>query len=115
VKSRFSFDQPHAKTQAHNFTKNDAQLFGIIGAKIGMNIRVSVLGHIQRGGRPTSFDRVWGSRTGDAAIRFIKQGLTGVFTAMRGGHITPAYLFEATQGVRAVEPEMVQLVRKMGS
>lgn len=87
----------------------------VLRPKIGMNIRVSVLGHIQRGGRPTSFDRVWGSRTGDAAIRFIKQGLTGVFTAMRGGHITPAYLFEATQGVRAVEPEMVQLVRKMGS
>ncbi|MFZ5630642.1 MAG: 6-phosphofructokinase [Spirochaetota bacterium] len=91
------------------------QLAEIIGKQINQHIRVSVLGHIQRGGRPTSFDRVWGSRTGDAAIRFIKQGLTGVFTAMRGGHITPAYLFEATQGVRAVEPEMVQLVRKMGS
>lgn len=87
----------------------------IIGKKINQQIRVTVLGHIQRGGRPTSFDRVWGSRAGDAAIRFIKQGLTGVFTAMRGGFITPAYLFEATQGVRAVEPEMVQLVRKMGS
>lgn len=91
------------------------QLAELIGKKIHEQIRVTVLGHIQRGGRPTSFDRVWGSRTGDAAIRFIKQGLTGVFTAMRGGHITPAYLFEATQGVRAVEPEMVQLVRKMGS
>lgn len=90
------------------------QFAELAGKKLDTHIRVSVLGHIQRGGRPSSFDRVWGSRTGDAAIRFIKQGLTGVFTAMRGGHITPAYLFEATQGVRAVEPEMVQLVRKMG-
>lgn len=100
---------------AHPVESPAFQLAEIIGKQIGQHIRVSVLGHIQRGGRPTSFDRVWGSRTGDAAIRFIKQGLTGVFTAMRGGHITPAYLFEATQGVRAVEPEMVQLVRKMGS
>jgi len=83
--------------------------------KVGFNIRVSVLGHIQRGGSPTSHDRVWGSRMGEAAVRFLKNRMTGVFTAMRGGHIIPAYLIEATVGVRAVEPEMVQLVRIMGS
>jgi 6-phosphofructokinase 1 len=81
----------------------------------GYPIRVSVLGHIQRGGSPTSYDRVWGSRMGDAAVRFLKNNMTGIFTAMRGGHIIPAYLVEASTGVRAVEPEMVRLVRVMGS
>lgn len=83
--------------------------------KVGFNIRVSVLGHIQRGGSPTSYDRIWGSRMGEAAVRFLKNRMSGIFTAMKGGHIVPAYLVEATQGVRAVEPEMVQLVRIMGS
>lgn len=87
----------------------------VLRPKLGMNIRVSVLGHIQRGGSPTSYDRIWGSRMGEAAVRFLKNRMTGIFTAMRGGHIVPAYLMEATQGVRAVEPEMVQLVRVMGS
>ncbi|MBV6494428.1 MAG: ATP-dependent 6-phosphofructokinase 1 [Turneriella sp.] len=87
----------------------------VLRPRLGMNIRVSVLGHIQRGGSPTSYDRVWGSRMGEAAVRFLKNRMTGVFTAMRAGNIVPAYLSEATQGVRMVSPEMVQLVRVMGS
>lgn len=87
----------------------------VLRPKIGMNIRVSVLGHIQRGGSPTSYDRVWGSRMGEAAVGFLKNRMTGVFTAMRGGNIVAAYLAEGTQGVRSVSPELVQLARKMGS
>jgi 6-phosphofructokinase 1 len=91
------------------------KLAEVVKGIVGFNIRVSVLGHIQRGGSPSSYDRVWGSRMGEAAVRFLKNRMTGIFTAMKGGHIVPAYLVEATQGVRAVEPEMVQLVRIMGS
>lgn len=87
----------------------------VLRPKIGMNIRVSVLGHIQRGGSPTSYDRVWGSRMGEAAVRFLKNRMTGIFTAMRGGNIVAAYLAEGTQGVRSVSPELVQLARIMGS
>lgn len=86
----------------------------ILRPKIGMNIRVSILGHIQRGGTPTSYDRIWGTRMGEAAVRFLKNRMTGIFTAQRAGHVVPAYLNEATQGIRAVEPEMVQLMRVMG-
>lgn len=78
-------------------------------------VRVSVLGHMQRGGAPTAFDRIWGSRMGEAAVRFIKNQYTNVFTAMKGGHVVPSYLKEATSGIRTVEPEMVQLVRIMGT
>lgn len=90
------------------------KLADIVKEKTQISIRVSVLGHIQRGGSPTSHDRIWGSRMGDAAVRFIAGRMTGVFTAMRGGHIVPAYLTEAINGVRAVEPEMVQLARILG-
>lgn len=87
----------------------------LVEKKTGLPIRVSVLGHIQRGGNPTAYDRVWGSRMGESALRFLKNHYTDVFTAMRGGHIVPAYLLEATSGIRTVEPEMVQLVRIVGS
>ena len=81
----------------------------------GISARVSVLGHIQRGGIPSAYDRVWGSRMGESALRFFQKDLTGVFTAMKGGHVVPAYLAEATSGIRMVEPEMLQLVRMIGS
>ncbi|MCS6983829.1 MAG: 6-phosphofructokinase [Leptospiraceae bacterium] len=83
----------------------------IVMQRTGLPIRVSVLGHIQRGGNPSAYDRVWGSRMGDAAVKFIKNQMTRVFTAMKGGQIVPAYLAEAVSGVRTVDPEMVQLVR----
>lgn len=86
-----------------------------IGKLSDIPVRVSVLGHIQRGGDPTAFDRIWGSRMGEAAVRFIKNQYTNVFTAMKGGHVVPSYLKEATSGIRTVEPEMVHLVRIMGS
>ncbi|MCB1145761.1 MAG: 6-phosphofructokinase [Leptospiraceae bacterium] len=81
----------------------------------GLESKVSILGHIQRGGTPSSYDRVWGSRMGEAAVRFIKNQYTNVFTAMKGGQLVPAYLKEAVSGIRTVEPEMVQLVRIVGS
>jgi len=82
--------------------------------KINLSARVSVLGHIQRGGAPTAYERVWASRMGDAAVRFIKNGHNLVFTAMKGGNLVPAYLTEAVNGIRNVEPELVNLVRIAG-
>lgn len=90
------------------------KLADVVKEKTGLSIRVSVLGHIQRGGSPTVYDRVWGSRMGESAVRFVKQGMTGVFTAMRGGEIVPAALTEAGQGVRAIDPAVLELVRVMG-
>ena len=81
----------------------------------GLTIKVSVLGYIQRGGPPTAADRIYGSRMGEAAVRFIQNDHNLVFTALRAGHIQPAYLTEATSGKRSVDPEMVKLVRVIGS
>lgn len=79
-----------------------------------MKLRVTVLGHIQRGGPPSAFDRIWASRMGEAAVRFIKNGHSNVFTAMRGGHLLPAYLSQATEGKRSVDPEMLKLIHITG-
>ena len=78
-------------------------------------MKVSILGHIQRGGRPSTYDRVWASKMGESAVRFIKNDLTQVFTAMKGGNIVPAYLSEATSGIRTVSPDMVKLIRILGA
>lgn len=51
------------------------------------NIRVTVLGHIQRGGRPTAFDRLLAARMGHAAVMGLLNGQRGVMAALRGNRI----------------------------
>ena len=49
--------------------------------------RITVLGHVQRGGFPSYFDRVLGSRMGAAAIEGLKSGKTAVMTGLQGNKI----------------------------
>ena len=49
--------------------------------------RITVLGHVQRGGFPTYFDRVLGSRMGAAAVEGLMNGKTAVMTGLQGNQI----------------------------
>ncbi|WP_440894727.1 6-phosphofructokinase [Amphibacillus sp. Q70] len=54
----------------------------------GLDTRPTVLGHIQRGGTPSAFDRVYSSRLGHKVIELIQQGVTGVGLGMENNKIT---------------------------
>lgn len=54
----------------------------------GLDTRPTVLGHIQRGGTPSAFDRVFSSRLGHQVIELIQQGITGVGLGMENNKIT---------------------------
>jgi len=64
-----------------------------------------VLGHIQRGGTPTAFDRVLASRFGINAIDAVHDGAFGVMVALRGTQIIRVPLAEATSELKLVPPE----------
>jgi phosphofructokinase-like protein len=68
--------------------------------------RVSILGHIQRGGTPVASDRVLASRLGVTAADFAIDGLTNVMVAIRGTEMVPIPLAEATSGIRGVPEEL---------
>ncbi|MGD2051167.1 MAG: ATP-dependent 6-phosphofructokinase [Acidimicrobiia bacterium] len=68
----------------------------------GFETRVSVLGHIQRGGTPTAYDRVLGTRLGVGAADLAEAGETGVMVAVRGAEIVPVPMEEACAAVRGV-------------
>ena len=72
----------------------------------GFETRVSVLGHIQRGGTPTAFDRVLATRLGVAAADLAVDGRSGVMAAVRGMNIEPVSMEEACATVRGVPPEL---------
>ena len=64
-----------------------------------------VLGHIQRGGTPTAFDRVLATRLGVAAIDAAHEGRWGTMPALRGTRIELVPLSEAVEQLRTVPPE----------
>ncbi len=80
-------------------------LAGEIEQRTGKEARVAVLGHIQRGGTPTAFDRVLATRFGEHAIRAVADGAFGAMVALRGTDIVRVPIAAATQELKLVPPE----------
>jgi 6-phosphofructokinase 1 len=80
-------------------------LAGEIEKRTGKEARCTVLGHIQRGGTPTAFDRVLATRFGLQAIAAVRDGTFGTMVALRGTDIVRIPLAEATAEVKSVPPE----------
>jgi 6-phosphofructokinase len=74
-------------------------------AKTGKEARTVVLGHIQRGGTPTAFDRVLATRFGLHAIDAVHEGDFGKMVALRGTDIVRVPLVEATRELKTVPVE----------
>ena len=76
-----------------------------IEQRTGKEARCTVLGHIQRGGTPTAFDRVLATRFGVHASRAVADGAFGSMVALRGTDIVCVPLAEATSELKLVPPE----------
>jgi 6-phosphofructokinase 1 len=72
---------------------------------VGYETRVTVLGHVQRGGTPTAYDRVLATGFGVAAIDAAHDGRWGMMPALRGTRIELVELAEAVAELRTVTPE----------
>jgi phosphofructokinase-like protein len=81
-------------------------LEGEVRERTGHDARATVLGHVQRGGTPTAFDRVLATRFGIHAIDAAHEGEWGKMTALRGTDIILADLSEATSDLKVVPEEL---------
>ncbi|MET0902951.1 MAG: ATP-dependent 6-phosphofructokinase [Acidimicrobiales bacterium] len=81
-------------------------LAGQIEARTGYETRVTTLGHVQRGGTPTAFDRVLASRFGVAAIDAVHEGAWGTMVALQAGGIVRVPLADAVGELKLVDPEL---------
>ncbi len=77
----------------------------------GQEARVAVLGHIQRGGTPSAFDRMLGTRFGEKAVCLVKQGLFGYMVALRGNEIVPIKIEDATSKLKTVDPAFYEMAK----
>jgi 6-phosphofructokinase 1 len=68
----------------------------------GLESRLTILGHLQRGGTPSAADRLLATRLGTACAEYIDQGVTGVMVAARGESAEPVPLEEVAGRMRAV-------------
>jgi 6-phosphofructokinase 1 len=77
-----------------------------IEARTGYETRATILGHVQRGGTPTAFDRVLATRFGVAAIDAVHEGAFGQMVALRAGSIDRVPLQDAVGELKLVDPEL---------
>jgi ATP-dependent phosphofructokinase / diphosphate-dependent phosphofructokinase len=79
-------------------------------------VRVSVLGHIQRGGSPSPYDRVLATRFGVAAVDLIAAGSFGKMVALRAGSIVAVDMATAIGNLKSVDPkgELVRAAKAIG-
>ena len=87
-----------------------------IARAIDLEIRVTVLGHVQRGGSPIPFDRILATRFGKAAADLIAEGDFGKMVALRGDTIVAVPIKNAVENPKYVDPsgELVATARSLG-
>ncbi|MGB9665927.1 MAG: 6-phosphofructokinase [Candidatus Cryosericum sp.] len=83
----------------------------ILEERTGISTRSATIGHIQRGGSPTLFDRILGSRVGVKAIEMIHDGEFGRMAALHGTHIDSVPLSDAVDRLKTVPQEWIDLLK----
>lgn len=83
---------------------------------IGLETRVTVLGHLQRGGSPTATDRILSTRFGVAAAHLAARGPWGHMVSLRGQEITQVPIVEGIRELKKVNPqgELVEAAKAVG-
>ncbi|AYG04497.1 6-phosphofructokinase [Gryllotalpicola protaetiae] len=74
----------------------------MIEERTGIESRATVIGHIQRGGAPSAFDRVLATRFGMAAVDAVHDGKWGTMVALRGTDVVDVSITEATRSLNSV-------------
>ncbi|KUO41118.1 MAG: hypothetical protein AVW06_04730 [Hadesarchaea archaeon DG-33-1] len=80
-----------------------------IEKRMGIETRVVTLGHLQRGGSPTAFDRILATRFGIAAIDLVKDGKFGQMVALRGNGVVSVPLKDATGKLKTADPRLYEI------
>jgi 6-phosphofructokinase 1 len=77
----------------------------------GFGVRLSILGHIQRGGAPSAYDRYLGTRLGARAVELLHEGVRGVMVGTVDGALVSPLLAEVTDCVRPLDETYFEMAR----
>ena len=90
-------------------------LANAIEYETGYETRSLVLGHLQRGGTPSAYDRVLGTRLGVHVVQMIKEGKFGMMAAIRSGEMADVPLEEAVDKLKTVDPKRYEIAQRFFS
>ncbi len=97
-----------AEGAKYNASKLDAW-FQAHSERIGFDLRTTTLGHVQRGGTPSAFDRLLGTRFGAGAVEALMNGKRGILVGLKEGKISTTSLAEVVGVRKSIDPELFQL------
>jgi 6-phosphofructokinase 1 len=88
-----------------------------ISRRLGMETRVTVLGHLQRGGAPTPFDRILATRFGTHAAELLAEGAFNRMVCFQGGQVTSVPIDQVAGKVKLVPPDhpLIRSARRVGT
>ncbi|MBA4384122.1 MAG: 6-phosphofructokinase [Anaerolinea sp.] len=78
---------------------------------IGFSTRVTILGHIQRGGKPSAFDRMLATRFGVTAVEFLIAGKTNVMTALQGTEMVAVPIDEVISHTKTLSAKFIEMTK----
>jgi 6-phosphofructokinase 1 len=115
IRSAYERGKPHAIIVIAEGAKPNAQGLAEYAreqkARLGFDLRVSILGYVQRGGTPTFFDRILATRLGAAAVEQFARGEHGVLVGLAKGGIVTTPLAEVVANKKHIDPALVELAR----
>jgi len=113
LQSAYELGKPHALVVVAEGAQYDAvELTRIFKREqLGFELRVTILGHVQRGGTPSAFDRLLGTRLGAAAAKQLSKGEHGVLVGLLKGAIAATPLAEVVGRKMPLDPSLLELAR----
>jgi 6-phosphofructokinase 1 len=81
--------------------------------RLGFDLRVTILGHVQRGGLPQAADRILGTELGSAAAQVLARGTHGVLVGKCRGEIVTTPLAEVVSSKKTLDPRLLDIARVM--
>ncbi|MBS1806639.1 MAG: 6-phosphofructokinase [Acidobacteria bacterium] len=115
LRAAYERGKAHAIAVVAEGTRYDAEAlvayFREHHARIGFDLRATTLGHVQRGGAPTAYDRVLATRLGAGAIAALARGEAGVLVGMEQGRVVPTPFAAIVGRQKPIDPELFTLAR----
>jgi 6-phosphofructokinase 1 len=117
IRDAYQRGKSHAIVIVAEGAKHDADAlanyFQAHEARLGFDMRVCKLGHVQRGGVPGAADRLLATQLGAAAIEQLQANVHGVLVGMRGGQVTATPLAEVVGAIKPLDTRLLQLAQTL--
>jgi 6-phosphofructokinase 1 len=117
IRDAYQRGKSHAIVIVAEGAKHDADAlssyFQAHEARLGFDMRVCKLGHVQRGGAPGAADRLLATQLGAAAIEQLQANVHGVLVGMRGGQVSATPLAEVVGAIKPLDTRLLQLAQTL--